>query len=244
MAGIPGKPDEIFPGITRDFQEIFGNDLVSIILYGSGASGHYIPGKSDINFLVILTEAGMEKIEKVFSVIHKWRKRKVAVPLFMTRSDMCSSLDSYPIEYLNMKRTYQTVYGEDVLGELKFDPAFIRLQCERELKGKSLLLLQRFLETEGESKKVRELMEASITAFLSVFAALLFLKGAEIPRDRREMIRASADAFGLDPEVFLKCVDMKEGKAEFKAGEILKSFRSYLKEVRRLAEVVDQMKVE
>jgi hypothetical protein len=57
-------------------------------------------------------------------------------PLFLTRSDLSSSLDSYPIEFLNMKNRYRLVYGEDVLQKLSFNPLAVRLQIERELKGK------------------------------------------------------------------------------------------------------------
>ena len=56
MARIPDKPEEIFQEIILDYKVIFGPDLVSIILYGSGARGEYIPKKSDINFLILLTE--------------------------------------------------------------------------------------------------------------------------------------------------------------------------------------------
>jgi len=37
MAKIPQKPEEIFPEITGEYRNIFGDDLISIILYGSGA---------------------------------------------------------------------------------------------------------------------------------------------------------------------------------------------------------------
>ena len=49
MAKIPKDPKDIFNELTKDYQDIYGRDLVSIILYGSAASGNYIPKKSDIN---------------------------------------------------------------------------------------------------------------------------------------------------------------------------------------------------
>ena len=60
MARIPKKPEEIFPEITGDSRKIFGEELISIILYGSGAGEDYIPGKSDLNFLITLTDRGIE----------------------------------------------------------------------------------------------------------------------------------------------------------------------------------------
>ena len=63
MAKIPENPAEIFPEITNDYKNIFGNELVSIILYGSGAGSHYIPGKSAINFLIILSKDAIGNLD-------------------------------------------------------------------------------------------------------------------------------------------------------------------------------------
>src|SRR4030042_856004 len=136
MAKIPKTAEEIFPEITADFQKIYGEDLVSIILYGSGAGGDYVPGKSDLNFLITLTDRGIEGLDRALETVGKWRKRNVAIPLFMTRSYLTGSLDAYPVEFLNMKRHYKVVSGEDVLADLAFDRCHIRLQLERELRGK------------------------------------------------------------------------------------------------------------
>ena len=51
MAKIPRSPDEIFDEFTKDIKDLFGEELLSILLYGSGAKGEYIYKKSDINFL-------------------------------------------------------------------------------------------------------------------------------------------------------------------------------------------------
>ena len=135
MARIPKKPEEIFAEITEDYRQIFGVHLLSIILYGSGAGEDYLPGKSDLNFLITLTDQGIERLDRVLERVARWRKRNVAIPLFMTRSDLQGSQDSYPIEFLNMKRHYIVVSGADVLAELNFDRCHIRLQLERELRG-------------------------------------------------------------------------------------------------------------
>ena len=66
MAKIPKEPREVFEEITEDYQQAFGNDLVSIILYGSGASGEYVPKRSDLNFLIVLSEEGIDALEGSF----------------------------------------------------------------------------------------------------------------------------------------------------------------------------------
>jgi len=243
MAKIPDNPAEIFPEITNDYKNIFGNGLISIILYGSGAGSHYIPGKSDINFLIILSEDAIGNLDNAIGTVARWRKRQTAIPLFMTKAEVCSSLDSYPIEFLTMKKQYVLVYGEDILEGLSFEPSRVRLQCERELKGKILLLRRGLLKTGGQAKYVRELIKASLTAFVSIFKALLYLKGIDIPHSRRDVIRSVAEVYSIDRDVFLKCADIKEGIDRIPLSEIRPVFAAYLQEVEKLATCVDSMSV-
>jgi hypothetical protein len=243
MAKIPKTPEEIFPEITADCEKIFGEDLVSIILYGSGAGEDYVPGKSDLNFLITLTDRGIEGLDGILETFGRWRKRNVAVPLFMTRAYLTGSLDAYPIEFLNMKRQYVVVHGEDVLADLAFDPCHIRLQLERELRGKLLHLRSGYLATGGSPRKIRELIRVSLTAFVSLFSALLYLKCVEIPKGKRDVITAAGVAFGFDTAVFLKCEEIRRKTDGFSSAEVQTIFRDYMKKVGRLCGMIDKMEV-
>lgn len=243
MAKVPKKPEEIFVEIAKEYQGIFGEDLISIILYGSGAGQDYIAGKSDLNFLITITDRGIERLADALGTVARWRKRNVAIPLFMTRADITGSLDAYPIEFLNMKRQYVLVSGEDVLSGLAFDPCHIRLQLERELRGKLLNLRSGYLATEGNAGKIRKLIGLSLTAFVSLFSALLYLKKTEIPRGKREVIAAAGSALGIDVAVFLTCEEIRRKADRLSSDEVTAVFRDYLKEVGRLCEQIERLKV-
>jgi hypothetical protein len=243
MAKIPKKPEEIFEEITGAYQKIFGAHLISIILFGSGAGEDYIPGKSDINFLITLTDQGIDRLDRALETVARWRKRNVAIPLFMTRTYLEGSQDAYPIEFLNMKRHYVVVSGKDILAELAFDRRHIRLQLERELRGKLLHLRSGYLATEGNSRKIRQLISQSLTAFISLFCALLYLKNMEIPHGKREIITAAGNAFGIDIAIFLKCEEIRRKTDRFSKNEVTAVFQTYLKEVSRLCDQIDQMEV-
>jgi hypothetical protein len=243
MARIPKKPEEIFEEITGEYQKIFGAHLISIILFGSGAGEDYIPGKSDINFLITLTDQGIDRLDRALEMVARWRKRNVAIPLFMTRSYLVRSQDAYPIELLNMKRHYIVVSGEDILAELAFDRRHIRLQLEREIRGKLLHLRSGYLATEGNARKIRALITLSLTAFISLFCALLYLKNIEIPRGKREIITEAGNAFGIDATIFLKCEEIRRKTNRFSQNEVKAVFHAYMKEVSRLCDQIDQMEV-
>lgn len=244
MSRIPKNPEETFSEITTDYRQVFGEELLSIILYGSGAGADYIPGKSDLNFLITLTDRGIEGLDSALETVGKWRKRNVAVPLFMTRSYLAGSLDAFPVEFLNMKRRYRVVSGEDVLEPLSFDPRHIRLQLERELRGKLLHLRSGYLATEGKTNRIRDLIGASLTAFVSLFSALLFLKNLEIPDGKRDIIAAAGKAFGFDTKVFLDCEEIRRKTDHFSSAEVKALFRDYLSGVGHLCERIDRLEIQ
>ncbi len=241
MARNIKEPKDIFQDIITDYKGVFGDDLISIILYGSATGKDYRPGKSDINFMIILTEEGIEHLDRAFGIVKKWRKRGVAIPLFLTEVYVNTSLDVFPIEYLNFQRDYVVVFGKDILKELTFNPEFIRLQCEREIKGKLLILREAFLETSGKGRALKEVIGQSVSAFVAIFEALLYLKGKDLPRERREIIKNTCETFELDAGVFEKLLDIKTEKVKLNDTEIMKAFKDYLKEVRKLAKLVDAL---
>lgn len=236
------KPEDILAEITADFQSALGMDLLALILYGSAATGNYVPGKSDVNFLVILTEAGLDDLERIVDVVSKWKKKRVAC-IFMTQAYIASSVDAYPVEFLNMQLNHRLLFGTDILTELTFLSRDLRLQLERELKGKIFHLRQGWLECEGKDKGLRQLIKLSLGAFVPLFKALLFLRGYEIPSGRRDVIKSLSLAYPIDPDIFLRCIDLREGRGRFSAGQVKQLFKSYQEEIVKVSALVDRMEL-
>jgi hypothetical protein len=241
MAATPSNPEPLFGEIVTDSRRIMGKELVSITLYGSGAGQDYLPGRSDLNLLIVATAAGLERLDPFLDPVARWRKRLVATPLLMTRGDFLGSQDAYPIEFLNMQRQYRVLSGEDLLANLSFVPGHIRLQLERELRGKILHLRGGYLETENKADRIRELIRASLTAFVSLFGALLCLKKMEIPQDRGQIIAAGSEAIGLNATPFQQCEEVRKKTDGLSPAEVRLLFRDYLREVVRFCEAIEGM---
>ena len=241
MSKIPKSPDEIFQQFTSDYKNIFGDELISIILFGSAARGEYIHKRSDLNFLITLSDSGIQQLKRAFSLIPKWRKKKVSTPLFLTKQYIQTALDSYPIEFLSMKQYHQVVFGEDVLSSIEIQPEHLRLQCERELRGKLIHLRQEYLNTGGKSRRIKNLLRFSLPAFISIFSALLYIKQADNPKSKKEIFESTAEIFGLDKAVFDKVLKLQANKTKFTKEEITQSLEQYINQIEKLTTIVDQL---
>ena len=237
--GIPKKPDDIFDPFCADYEALYGADLLSIILYGSCARDEYVPKKSDINFMLLLTENGIAQLGKALKLTEKWHRRAVATPLFMTRAYIETSLDTFPIEFLNLQAAYRVLRGENPLRDLVFDRRMLRLQCERELKGKLLQLRKQFLETAGSTRLIRHLIERSLPAFFSIFQAVIFLHGKPPQPGREALLDAMQQVIGLNRALFSELYAVRDGKVSLNAREAITIMERYIEEVRCLALAVD-----
>lgn len=240
MAKIPDSPEEIFEEFSKDYISVFASALKSIILYGSGAKGEYVPKKSDINFLIVLNNEQIENLDKALELIPKWQKRNVAVPLFLTKEYIASALDTFPVEFLEMKNAYKLVYGEDILKDLQINKQDLRRQLERELRGKLLHLRAGFLGTGYHRDRLRDMLAATVPTFNSIFAGLLYLKDKPLPATKAEMFGKTAEVFNLDKAVFATLVSIKNGKWHGSTVQLHDITNAYIRQVKKLVEVVDK----
>ncbi len=241
MPRIPDSPDQIFDTFTQDVQRIFGKDLVSIVLFGSGARGQYVPKKSDINFMVVLTQAGIERLNEALEIVDKWRKVNVAVPLYLTGKYIETALDTFPIEFLDMKHFHKLVYGEDLLANIEIDKDDLRQQIERELRGKLIQLRGSFLSTGNNREALHDMLSASVTTFVSIFEGLLHLKDAPLPNAKGQVLVKTAELFGLDPAPFASLMNIKAEEWRGSKVQLQDVAMAYIGEIKKLVEIVDKM---
>jgi predicted nucleotidyltransferase len=240
MARAPAKPSEVFDMIREDCLEAFHEGLKAIYLFGSGAGGEYVAGKSDINFLILVTPEGMKQLERLIPFLERWRKRNVAIPLVLTEEYIRTSLDSFPIEFFNIQARYHTVHGKDILSTLEINRKEMRLQCEREIKGNLLHLRQSYLVVDRDKRKLQDLISSSITPFISIFSALLFVKERKVEGGGREILRAACEEYSLDGTLFEELLQLKKGSLKLDGSQMQRKLEQYIQEVEKLTKLIDK----
>ena len=238
--GLITNPIDRAREAAADFEKCYGSDLVSVIVYGSASGGDFDPKKSDINLLVVLSSMAPALLEKSKTIQDKWIKNRFSRPLFMDRAYINSSLDSFPIEFFGMKENGHVIFGEDILKGLAIDSHDLRLQIERELKGKWLRLSQEWLALLGNKNMLVRLLHLSAKDFSAVFRAMLYLKNQEVPRNRKSLFAAVSRAYGLDEKPLEKVV---EALASDNKKEIPAIFPDYLNAIKTIINAVDQLSI-
>jgi hypothetical protein len=210
---------------TDQARQALQERLRCVILFGSYAAGDFVEGVSQYDLLVVAEPLGLVELESLAPVIRPWRKAGNPLPLLFTPTQLAASTDAFAIELLDMQDARRVLYGEDPVAGLKIDLAHVRHHLERELRGKSLLLRDRFVLAAGDDRMIATLLTDSLSTFLTLFrTALRLLQPAEqpVPPHKLDALRTLAERIGLDPQPLLAIHDLKVGRAKT-AGQGTKS---------------------
>lgn len=218
----------------------FGDALRSVILYGPAARGMTLK-RPYITFLVIVDDNTPSEIARCSQYMKRWNRKRIAAPLFLEPGNIERSLDTFPLEFLDMTSAYHVVYGEDVLKDVRVKKSDVRNQCERELKGKLLHLRAEYLTLRGNTVGIRDLIERTLITFLLVFAGALFLKDRTVPFDMGELLAATAGEYGLDAALFERLFGIARGRLKLNKQESDALFDRYVEELDKLSQSFDSI---
>jgi predicted nucleotidyltransferase len=186
--------------ITVQLKSVIGDNLISVILFGSGATEDQTKKYSDINLLVLVKEVGLSVLKSTLPIVKSWVKAGNPAPLFFSEKRFHEAHDVFPIEFYDMKESHRILWGQDPFARMLIKNEPLRHQLEHELRSKLITLQQKYLETEGDPKRLRELLAGSLSSFQVLFKSVLRLCGKEAPAKKKDTWDALAKHVPIDVE--------------------------------------------
>ncbi|NCD32368.1 MAG: hypothetical protein EOL87_03005 [Spartobacteria bacterium] len=228
---------------SHELERLLGRNLVSVILYGSQAAGDYNEKKSDYNILIILSEMNLDILKRLSPMAMRWTKQGNPSPLLFTKAQLISSADAFPVEFSDIMQCHRLLYGEDLFAELVLEDSHLRLQLERELRGKLILLRERFLLTGAKPKQIIALLDESSSSFFSLFKAVLRLYQREdVPPKKFEAIEQLSRYVPFDLGAIRKIQEHRDGIRAITAKEAENVFSAFMRTIECVINAVDALK--
>jgi predicted nucleotidyltransferase len=227
--------------LVAKLEHAYHDRLVSVVLYGSGASGDHNPNFSDLNVLCVLKQITPRELGEGEPVMRWWREHGHPSPLLMTEEEAHNSADSFPIEFRDMQDHRKVLSGIDVIAHLHVDTKHYRTQVEHELRAKLFRLRQQGAQVLSDPAALLKLCVDSVSTFCTLGRHALLAGGSEVASGRRDVVQQLRKKLGGPPGPFDVLLDLRENKAEVAAGDSVDLFAQYLEFIRRMVEYVDRM---
>lgn len=199
----------------KDILQAFPEGVESYALTGSCLTADFVPGRSDINSVLVLTEMSPAYLDRLASLGRRHGKKGMRAPLVMTCPYIERSLDVFPIEFLDIKLIHKTIHGAELFSGLTISKPLLRLQCERDLKAKIIHLHQGYISCSGGGRGLRALLNEAWPGFFPLFRAMLSLvRLKQGPALLKEEVLASMEsAFGISLDCLreVRAMTLKRG---------------------------------
>lgn len=236
---------EAFKHLVGDLKATHGDNLASVMLYGSAAAGDFVRLQSDYNILIALHRITPEDLRLSQAPVREWRRLGHPLPVYFTFSELRDAADVFPIEFHEMERARVVLYGRDPFETLRISDVNLRHQAEYELRSKLIQLRRLYIPASSSARRLQDLMADSLKSFASIFAAVLLLHGEPLPAAKHERVRATARLLGLDAATFERVFALHagEGDSGLDEDEAHELFASYMEQIERVIEAVDRVEV-
>ena len=232
---------EALNGLVEDLRATHGENLASVVLYGSAAAGDQIELRSDYNILIALNRITPEDLRQAQAPMREWQRLGHPLPVYFTVEELSDAADVFPIEFHQMANARIVLYGHDPFEYAKLSDANLRHQAEYELRSKLIQLRRLYIPASVSIEKLCALMSDSLSSFAALFRAVLMLHGREAPISKTDCVRETAKLLQLDPTSFERIFEFRSGgnlpSSEKEANDL---FGAYLFQVEQVVEAVDE----
>ena len=177
---LEGAPEAMRAPLGRyaeTLKELAGANALSLTLFGAVAAGAFNPRSHTARSVFVVGAVDLDVLRQLARQGPRLGKARIAAPLIMTPEYIEESLDTFPLEFLEIAQRHICVFGEDHFRELPLQADHVRHQCERELKTIQLGMRQALLAAAGRDKALTTVEVDVGERLLRSLRGLLWLHG-------------------------------------------------------------------
>jgi predicted nucleotidyltransferase len=229
--------------LVDDLRATHGDNLASVVLYGSAAAGDDVEVRSDYNLLIALNRITPEDLRVAQAPMREWRRLGHPLPVYFTVEELSDAADVFPIEFHQMANARVVLFGRDPFEFVQLSDANLRHQAEYELRSKLIQLRRLYIPASVSIEKLCDLMSDSLSSFAALFRAVLLLFGEEAPVAKPDVVRRTAQRLKLDFAPFEKVFELRnDGHLPSSEKEANDLFAAYMFQIEQVVEAVDELR--
>jgi len=183
-------------------KKAFGDDLLSVVLYGSGAEGKLRP-TSDVNLILVLAVFERNLADQLREPL---RLAEAAIKLrvmFLLKDELEPASQAFAVKFADIARRRLVLYGDDPFASLSVsrDDAIFRLK--QTLLNLALRLREAYVARSLREEQLATVIADAAGPLRSCASTLLELEGhaARSPKEALEEIAASSPNAAQDTQL-------------------------------------------
>jgi hypothetical protein len=239
---MANKIESALNRLVDDLRAAHGDNLSSIVLYGSVAAGDHLESRANYNLLIALHRIALDDLRSSQTALRDWHALGQPMPVYFTVEELQRAADVFPIEFLQMEQARKILHGSDPFELVEISRANLRHQTEYELRTKLIQLRRLYIPASVSVEKLSALMSDSLASFAALFRAVLILHEQEPPVSKGDTVSATVRLLGLEGSPFEKIFELRaRTTSTLTETEANTLFSAYMAQIEKAIEAVDRL---
>lgn len=214
---LPPDRKATLDGLLEALKKQLGRNLRAVLAYGSAVRGDFVPGRSDINLLLLL-EVSTPEAHRVTGECFQGRSE---YDLFILGNQgLERSLQVFAIKFRSIKRNYCVLHGDDPLAQWQPDEKLLRFLCEQSLRNLRLRAKRSYILMLNSPVRYTQYIASVVPGLFSDLSEALRCADHELPKSREARIPLIEKELGPEAAILKRLLELRKQTKPMQAEEI------------------------
>jgi predicted nucleotidyltransferase len=211
-AGAPPAVETVLAELVKAAKASFEDDLVSVVLFGSGAEGR-LRATSDLNLLVVLKRFLPERADQFREPMRLAHVAVRAAAMFVLESELPTAVEAFAVKFGDIARRSRVLFGQLPAALATISPQAKRQQVRQMLMNLTLRLRQSYVTTSLREEQLALVIADAAGPLRTAAATLLELEGQPAASPKESLEKMAGLLGGADwSETLRRISEVRESR--------------------------------
>jgi predicted nucleotidyltransferase len=192
---LPAAATRVLNDFVAKAREGLGDDLRSVVLYGSAAEGRLRP-TSDLNVIVVLDRFEAARMDRLRETLRVGRAAARLAVMFLLASEVPAAVQAFAAKFADVRRRRRVLLGEDPFAGLTIPRAAEIARLRQVLLNLALRLRAAYVAEGDREERLAVSVADAAGPLRSCAATLLELQGRPAGSGKEALARLTAETAG------------------------------------------------
>lgn len=204
---LPPAARKHLEALRSGLEKALGDNLASLLVYGSAVRGGYDEDTSDIDVIVVLKDTGLDKLMACSNPLLLARHRGRVEAMILKLDNISRAADVFPLLYDDVRGRHVVLSGIDPFAGVEISDTHRRLRIEQELREARIRMRRAVVDAMGSEVLLAGAIDRKVKQIRSPLHALLRLRGLACDDTLEAVFRETGRAYGTDTAPLLRVRD-------------------------------------
>jgi predicted nucleotidyltransferase len=203
MSNLPLDVEQSLELFVEAAKGAFGDDLKSVVLFGSAASGA-LRATSDVNLLLVLRQFAQDGADRLREPMRLAHATVQLNAMFLLEDEVGDAVEAFAVKFSDIVFRHRVLFGADPIAGVSATRESLKRRTGQVLLNLQLRLRERYIALSLREEQLAHLIADAAPPLRSAAAAILQLEGQSEPTSKLALEHIVHDAGATDLEPALR----------------------------------------